>query len=58
MSECSVFILIREKMGTRILIETARDELSPKVRQCNHHGGGFDSVLQIYHESTDDLMLD
>lgn len=28
----SVFILFREKLGDRILIKTARDELNPKVR--------------------------
>lgn len=30
--EFSVFILFREKLGNRVLIKTARDELSPKVR--------------------------
>lgn len=30
--ESFIFILFREKLGTRLLIETARDELSPKVR--------------------------
>lgn len=32
LTECSVCILFREKLGNRVLIKTAGDELSPKVR--------------------------
>lgn len=30
-----VFVLFREKLGYKVLIKTARDELSPKVRKLH-----------------------
>lgn len=34
-SFCFVFVLFREKLGHKVLIKTARDELSPKVRKLH-----------------------